>query len=143
MKGERVMMKKISKEEANEELKKGYGAAKNMLENEDKLEKFLQRLEKKLKYVPVAGDKLSMVPTMASLIKSYVKKEYTEIPIGSIIAILSALIYFVSPVDLIPDAIPVKGLVDDAAVVAACLNFVNSDLEEYSNWREKNGKLID
>ena len=40
------MMKKISKEEANEELKKGYGAAKNMLENEDKLEKFLQRLEK-------------------------------------------------------------------------------------------------
>lgn len=143
MKGERVMMKKISKEEANEELKKGYGAAKNMLENEDKLEKFLQRLEKKLKYVPVAGDKLSMVPTMASLIKSYVKKEYTEIPIGSIIAILSALIYFVSPVDLIPDAIPVIGLVDDAAVVAACLNFVNSDLEEYSNWREKNGKLID
>lgn len=84
-----------------------------------------------------------MVPTMASLIKSYVKKEYTEIPIGSIIAILSALIYFVSPVDLIPDAIPVIGLVDDAAVVAACLNFVNSDLEEYSNWREKNGKLID
>ena len=137
------MMKKISKEEANEELKKGYGAAKNMLENEDKLEKFLQRLETKLKYVPVAGDKLSMVPTMASLIKSYVKKEYTEIPIGSIIAILSALIYFVSPIDLIPDAIPVIGLVDDAAVVATCLNFVNSDLEEYRNWREKNGKLID
>lgn len=127
---------------AEEELKKGFCAAEEVLNNEDKMERFLQRLEKKLKTIPLAGDKLAAVPTMASLLRNYVKKEYTDIPIGSIIAITSALLYFVSPVDLIPDSIPFLGYFDDAAVVAACWKLVNSDIEEYEKWREETGKLL-
>ena len=44
--------------------------------------------------VPGLGDTLAIVPTMISLVRSYTKKEYTEIPLGTIIAIVSALIYF-------------------------------------------------
>lgn len=128
---------------AEEVLKKGYKKAEKLLEDEDKVERFLQRLEKKLKKVPVAGEKLAVVPIMVSLVRSYIKKEYTDIPIGTIIAILSALIYFVSPIDIIPDSIPVIGYFDDAAVVAACWNFVESDVEEYNKWRKENGKEID
>ena len=80
---------------------------------------------------------------MTSLVKSYINKEYTDIPIGSIIAIISALIYFVSPIDIIPDSIPIIGYFDDAAVVAACWKLVDSDIEEYEKWREKNNKIID
>ncbi len=107
------------------------------------MERFLQRLEKKLKIIPVAGEKLAVVPIMASLIRSYWKKEYTDIPIGSIIAILSALIYFVSPIDIVPDSVPVLGYFDDAAVVAACWKMVESDVSEYQKWREKTGKVIE
>ncbi|EEA85918.1 YkvA family protein [Peptacetobacter hiranonis] len=64
--------------------------------------------------------------------EKYVKKEYTDIPIGTIIAILSALIYFVSPIDFIPDSIPGIGYLDDVAVVAVCWNLVSSDIEEYT-----------
>ena len=80
---------------------------------------------------------------MASLIKSYVKKEYTDVPIGTIIAVISALTYVISPIDLIPDSIPVLGYFDDAAVVAACWKLVESDIEEYTQWREKNNKVLD
>lgn len=79
---------------------------------------------------------------MASLVRNYSKKEYTDIPIGSIIAIISALIYFVSPVDIVPDSIPVIGYFDDAAVVAACWKLVDSDIEEYENWRKQHGKVL-
>lgn len=87
-----------------------------MLNNQAKMEQFLKRLEKKLKTIPLAGNKLACVPVMASLVRSYVKKDYTDIPIGSIIAIVSALIYFVSPIDIVPDSILVIGYFDDVAV---------------------------
>lgn len=124
-------------------LESGYVQAEEMLKDEDKMERFLQRLEKKLKVIPLAGEKLADVPIMVSLIRSYVKKEYTDVPIGTIIAILSALIYFVSPIDIVPDSIPVLGYFDDAAVVAACWKLVDSDVEEYIKWRKENGKEIE
>lgn len=42
-----------------------------------------------------------------------------------------------SPIDLIPDFIPVVGYVDDALVVAACLAMVESDLEIYKEWKKQ------
>lgn len=127
-------MSKIDKK-AQKELEKGYEKAEEILKDEDKLEKVITRSEKKLELLPVAGTTLAMIPSMISLVRSYIKKEYTEIPIGTIIAILSALIYFVSPIDLIPDVIPIAGHIDDAAVVAACIALVKSDLDEYKKWR--------
>ena len=50
--------------------------------------------------------------------KSYIQGEYKDVPIGIIIAIISALVYFVSPIDILPDSIPIVGYFDDAAVVA-------------------------
>lgn len=124
------------------ELEKGYDEAKKLLEDEDKTERFLQRLEKKLKAVPLAGEKLSYLPVMASLVRSFIKKEYTDIPIGSIIAIISTLTYFLSPVDVMPDAIPAIGYLDDAFVVAACWRLVESDVSEYLRWRDENNKTV-
>lgn len=137
------MEKVFDEQKAQAELEKGYEAAEKILNDHDKFERFLQRLEKKLKVIPKAGDKLAKVPIMASLIRSFVKKEYTDIPIGSIIAITSALIYFVSPIDILPDALPIVGLIDDAIVIAVCLKLVESDVDEYARWREDNGKVID
>lgn len=129
-------------EQATKELENNYGEAEKLLNDVDKLERFLQRLEKKLKVIPIAGEKLSDVPILVSLIKSYVQKEYPDVPIGTIIAILSALIYFVSPIDVVPDSIPILGYFDDAAVVAACWKLVETDVEEYLKWRKENNKEI-
>ena len=65
-----------------------------------------------------------------------------QFPIGTIIAIVSALLYLVSPVDIIPDIIPVAGYVDDIAVITVCLSLVQSDIDEYQRWREANNKNI-
>lgn len=69
-------------------------------------------------------------------------KEYTKVPVGTIVAIVSALFYFVSFVDLIPDFIPGIGLLDDGAVVAACLKLVNYDIKEFIKWRDATKQII-
>ena len=79
---------------------------------------------------------------MVSLVRSYIKKEYTDIPLGVIISIVSTLIYIVSPFDLLHDAIPVIGYVDDLILLGFVLKMIHSDVDEYRKWRVKNGKEL-
>ena len=133
-----VFMDHINEEKAQKELEKGYSEAEELLKDKEKIELFLERLEEKLKQIPKLGETLSMLPVLISLVRSYIKKEYNNIPIGSIIAIVSALIYFFTPIDLIPDTIIGAGYIDDAMVLKACLKLIHHDVQEYIAWRDKN-----
>lgn len=125
----------MAKSEARLLLESNFGKAEQVIKDPDALERLLQRLEEKLKQIPMAGDALSNIPVLASMVRSYACKEYPNIPLGTMVAIVSALIYFLSPIDLIPDTIPGIGYIDDAAVIAACLTMVQSDVDEYRTWR--------
>jgi uncharacterized membrane protein YkvA (DUF1232 family) len=71
---------------------------------------------------------------MFRLFQAYIHKDYTRIPWGSIVLIVVAIIYFVSPFDLIPDWIPVAGFIDDAAVIGFVLKQVSNDLDSFLKW---------
>lgn len=126
----------MSEEEAKKELEDKYDEAEELLKDKDKIEKFLEDLEDKLKTVPKLGDTLAKVPLMISLVRSYIKKEYTRVPVKTIIAIVGALLYVFMPIDSIPDSIPLIGYIDDAAVVNICLVLISSDLDDYRKWRK-------
>jgi len=54
-----------------------------------------------------------------------------------------ALLYFISPIDLVPDALPIIGFLDDAGVIAAVVQMYNEDLPIYIEkakiWLKENG----
>ena len=131
-----IDIENIDEEKARKFYEKNYAEAEEILKDEDKMERFLQRLERKLQSIPIAGNALAYVPLMMSLVKSYVKKEYTELPIAIMISIVIALLYFLSPVDLLPDVVPVVGYLDDGAVIIGCLSFAMTDLKDYRKWRK-------
>lgn len=68
------------------------------------------------------------------LLKAYTQKQYTDVPWQSIVLVTAAILYFVMPADLIPDVIPVAGLVDDAAVVGFVIKSVKADLDAFLAW---------
>ena len=117
----------------------GKKEAERLLKDPDKMEIFLQRLEQKLDDIPVVGDQLSMVPVMVSMIKSYISKEYTDVPTQTIVAMVAALLYLISPRDLIKDSIPVLGLLDDIAVIALAWKFTVGEADKYQIWRREHG----
>ncbi|MEN6637505.1 MAG: YkvA family protein [Clostridiaceae bacterium] len=127
----------LDEQEVQARFDKSKEKAKKLLEDRDKMDRFLERLEKKLKHIPIVGGMLSEIPILIALVKAYIEKRYLDIPIGSIIAVVGALIYFLSPVDLMPDFLPAIGLVDDAAVIGLALKLVHDDVKEYKTWREK------
>ena len=60
----------------------------------------------------------------ALLLYCAAKAKGTPIPVRT--AVIAALGYFISPVDAVPDMIPVLGYADDAAVLAATLATIAS-----------------
>lgn len=78
---------------------------------------------------------LDDIKTMIAMVRAYVSKNYRETPIGIVAAIVGALLYVLTPIDFIPDFIAGVGLVDDAAVVHACLKLVGYDVKKFREWQ--------
>jgi uncharacterized membrane protein YkvA (DUF1232 family) len=122
-----------------EALSKNMGEATEIVQDVDRIERLLERVERKLTLIPIVGEKLSDVPVLISLVRAYARKQYMDVPIGSIIAIVAALLYLINHFDLIPDSIPVVGYLDDAAVITfVTTTLVHDDVEEYRAWRKEN-----
>jgi len=71
------------------------------------------------------------VKLLVSMVRDYVSGTYRDVPFGTIAAVTAAILYFVSPFDMMPDFIPGIGYIDDAAVIALCLRMVHADIEKY------------
>jgi uncharacterized membrane protein YkvA (DUF1232 family) len=73
---------------------------------------------------------------LLSLVKDYWSRRYRRIPYGIIGAVVFSLIYVFNPLDLVPDVLPIIGVVDDASIVGACLLLIERDLLPYKQWKE-------
>lgn len=110
--------------------------AKQIISDEDNFEEFIRKLEQSLKRFPKLGEYLQDIATLVSLVRRYIKKEYTDVPMTTIVIIVATLLYLVNPFDLIPDVIPGIGLIDDTALLAWVLTLIHDDMEKYRKWRD-------
>jgi uncharacterized membrane protein YkvA (DUF1232 family) len=74
---------------------------------------------------------------LLSLIRDVRHDRYREVPVWTLSAAGVALLYVLNPFDLIPDALPVVGMLDDAVVVSVCLSLVEQDLHDYRAWKQR------
>jgi len=93
-----------------------------------------------------AAGKIGMIPrgpfletwpylmAMIRLIRDYHRAEYRDISEQNLQIIIAAILYFVSPFDVIPDWVPVLGHIDDAFVIALALKSVRADLDTFMAW---------
>ncbi len=58
-------------------------------------------------------------------------------PASTLVMVVAALVYFLAPFDLIPDAIPVLGMVDDGAVIVFVARENLSEISRFRIWEEK------
>lgn len=117
--------------------------AKEYLDTPDKIPSLIEKAKKKAKKKngPLR-EVWEALMTFFRLLKAYAKKEYREIPWESIVLILATVIYFVMPIDLIPDFLP-WGYIDDAALIAWTMRSVAVDIENFRQWEKEQGKQTD
>ncbi len=76
-------------------------------------------------------DQLSVV---TRLLKAYASGDYRQLPWKTLIRIIAVLIYFVSPIDILPDFLPIVGLTDDIALMLWLFSGIKDDIEKFRQW---------
>ena len=81
---------------------------------------------------PGVGERLAAVPRM---IRAALRGEYDGLPIGRLVGMLGAIVYVLSPVDLVPEGLlSVIGLADDALLVTWLAGTLVNDTEAFLAW---------
>jgi uncharacterized membrane protein YkvA (DUF1232 family) len=121
---------------SSEAYRKAESKAKQYAKDPEKMKQLFEDAAKKSKSARsgLFGETWAYLQAMIRLVRAYSNGSYREIPIGSLVSILVAVIYFVSPIDFIPDVIPIAGLVDDAIVAGFVLKMVRDDLDAFMEW---------
>ena len=74
---------------------------------------------------------------LTSLIKDWSSGTYTDVSKKTLLLTIAALLYFLSPLDAIPDFLGAVGFTDDAAVILFVLNSIRKEIDRYQEWRLK------
>jgi len=72
---------------------------------------------------------------LGALIKDYWKGEYRDVSLGSIAVFVPAIVYVLSPIDILSDFIPLLGQIDDAFILLFCIYLLEKDLKKYHDWK--------
>jgi uncharacterized membrane protein YkvA (DUF1232 family) len=68
------------------------------------------------------------------LLKAYASGDYRQLPWKTLIRMIAVLIYFVSPIDILPDFLPIVGLTDDIALMLWLFSGIKDDIEKFRQW---------
>lgn len=129
---------KINIGKVHKKYKKSTTKAKKLIKDPEKAKETIDKAIIKAEKVKGPLSKVwSHLMLMFSLVKDYFSGKYKAVPTGSLIAIIAGILYFISPIDAIPDFIPVIGYIDDVFVLGIVYAQVQSDLEKYKIWKDK------
>lgn len=112
--------------------------ARNIWSNRDKLMKTVDNAFRKV--TDLEGEEgtvksmVEKVKMFLRMIKAYADGEYREVPWKTMLIILAGIIYFVNPLDLIPDFIPGIGLIDDISIILWVFSSVEDDILKFQEY---------
>ncbi len=72
---------------------------------------------------------------LQALCLAYWRGEYRAVSAKSMLSVVAGLMYFLSPLDAIPDILPMFGMIDDIAVLAWVMKTLDVELEAFRAWR--------
>ncbi len=119
-------------------LQRNRAKAENYLQDPAKMQNLLLETQRKAHVAIDSVGPLAAVRDQAGLmwrmVRSWQQGAYKHAPTGVLVSAVAALIYFVVPLDFLPDFILGTGFFDDAAVLAFVLRGIAGDLKKYADW---------
>lgn len=85
---------------------------------------------------PVLEAILDDLRTTLRLLVAWVRRSYRQVSAASLVLLVAALVYFVTPLDVIPDTLGAIGFVDDVAVIRTTVETVRDELDRFRAWED-------
>ena len=126
----------VLKERLEAEFAQAVKSAKAYVENPQRLQSLFQEAAKQAASMPKEpfAETWPYFQAMLRLIRAYSEGKYRDVPESTLVVIIAAIIYVVNPLDVIPDALPALGFLDDATVLALAVRRSRQTLDDFMVW---------
>jgi len=99
------------------------------------LKQSAERLQRYDSARELGEDVLVQFQLLFRMVRAYAKGEYRGVSLQGVVLSVAALLYFVAPLDFIPDFL-VIGLVDDIALILWLIKNYKQELEDFQAWED-------
>ena len=110
--------------------------AKKLLKDNDRIEGLIRNAKDRISNILSSNKSMEEFKSYILLFIEMVKSTFSgerHFSWQTIVLIVAGLIYFVTPIDLIPDFIPILGFTDDMSVILFIYKSLSGDIEAYKN----------
>jgi len=111
----------------------------NDIAGEDgKLQKLLKNVGERLNAVshhPKVQTALEPIMIFKRMIQAHRSGKF-KVSSKTLGLIVLGLVYFITPIDIIPDFMPILGFTDDLSVILAVFNSVKHEVEDFLDWEK-------
>lgn len=112
--------------------------ARRMVQDKDQLSNLIKKATRKAS--DVGGQQknqiLEEVKLFVRMVRSYIKGQYPYLSPWTLLMVVFGLVYFVMPVDMIPDLLPAMGFTDDLAVLLMIFKRFSTDIDRFRQWEQ-------
>jgi uncharacterized membrane protein YkvA (DUF1232 family) len=112
--------------------------ANDIAGEDSKLQKLLKNVGERLNAVsqnPKVQTALEPIMIFKRMIQAHRSGKF-KVSSKTLGLIVLGLVYFVTPIDIIPDFMPILGFTDDLSVILAVFNSVKHEVEDFLNWEK-------
>ena len=117
---------------------KMFRQAKRILEEQSQLKALFGQVSKKLQTLNGSHKQIDELLEHVQLFLRMTKKsfsgEYSSFSNKTLLSLVFGLLYFVTPMDVVPDFIPLLGFSDDLSIIYFIIKNFKSDIEAFKVW---------
>jgi len=126
-------------QEKEDNAKKQFKDLSNKVKTEKQMKGLTEKIGSFLQYF--GGDVQNALKTFAEMLEAH-WKGYKKLEPTTLATIVGVLLYVATPIDAIPDSIPILGFMDDAFIIKYAMNQLHVDINNFREWKEENGEQI-
>ena len=119
--------------------------AAEIVSDKEKMSSVIDQTQDKLKntdYIKSSMDKfLVKIKTMIRLVKAYIDGTYKDLSLKNVVLIVAGLLYFIMPLDFIPDFLPGIGYIDDISIVLAIFKTVSEEIAGFEAFEKERNTI--
>lgn len=130
---------RADKAKGSKSYEKAKSKAEEYVKDPEKLNDLIEKASKKANGKKGSLDAIwGQLMACFRLIKAYAQGTYRKIPWSSMVILVASVIYFVMPIDMIPDFIVAIGLLDDVALLGWAVKTFGSEVNAFVEWEKEN-----
>lgn len=132
--------------EKNKFFKRALKKASEVLKSNPRMRNVVSKASEKINDFNIDNVKssgfVSRLNVFLRMVKAYAKGEYRDIEWKHLVLVVAALLYFITPLDFIPDFIPVTGFIDDFTVLVWVYNKIQNEIDKFQIWESNSATSV-